>query len=133
MKTFQCKLEACDNNPEIYRFEMDENLESIRVLVRIRPLSDTEIAEKNDSVIDILGERSLQVTSADGKKSFKCSFDSVLDQTSTQSDVYAVVRCCTESVLDGFNSTIFAYGQTGSGKVFMIKLVMKFSTHCKVI
>ena len=94
-----------------------ENVESIKVLVRVRPLSQTELADNNDSVVDIIDNQSLKVTSSDGKKSFSCSYDSVLGPLSSQVEVYDVVRSCTQSVIDGFNSTIFAYGQTGSGKV----------------
>lgn len=93
-----------------------DSFESIKVLVRVRPLSEAEKSENNDSVVDIIGDQSLRVTSVDGKKSYKCSFDAVLGPTASQSDVYRTVRSCTESVLEGFNSTIFAYGQTGSGK-----------------
>ncbi len=91
--------------------------DSIKVLVRVRPMSDKELAENNESVVDIQNGQSLKVTSADGKKSFQCTFDTVLGQNTSQSEVYDTVRSCTRSVLDGFNSTIFAYGQTGSGKV----------------
>ena len=91
--------------------------ESVHVLVRVRPLSQLEVIENQESVVDIVDKQSLTVTSSDGKKVFKCTYDSVLGMSSTQLDVYTVVRSCTESVLDGFNSTIFAYGQTGSGKV----------------
>lgn len=94
-----------------------DSLESIKVLVRVRPLSSGEIADGNESVVDILGSQSLSVTSSDGKKSFRCAFDAVLGPSSSQIDVYEVVRGCTESVIEGYNSTIFAYGQTGSGKV----------------
>lgn len=94
-----------------------DGAESIKVLVRVRPLSSSELAERNDSVVEILSNQALNVTSADGKKSFKCAFDSVLGPNSSQTEVYDIVRGCTESVIDGFNSTIFAYGQTGSGKV----------------
>ena len=104
-------------SPSIILPKKSEGMESIKVLVRVRPLSVTELAEKNDSVVDIISDQSLNVTSADGKKSFKCSFDSVLGPESTQNEVYDIIRGCTESVIDGFNSTIFAYGQTGSGKV----------------
>jgi hypothetical protein len=95
----------------------NDGAESIKVLVRVRPLSASELAERNDSVVEILSSQALNVTSADGKKSFKCAFDSVLGPNSSQTEVYDIVRGCTESVIDGFNSTIFAYGQTGSGKV----------------
>jgi len=48
-------------------------------------------------------------------KSF--TFDAVYDETATQSGFYE--ESCfglVESVLEGFNGTIFAYGQTGCGK-----------------
>ncbi|KAJ1392629.1 P-loop containing nucleoside triphosphate hydrolase protein, partial [Ochromonadaceae sp. CCMP2298] len=89
--------------------------ESIKVLVRVRPLTDHE-ADESAVLLGPLGDRSVSVTSADGRKSFNCAYDAVLGPASGQSEVYEVVRCCTASVLDGFNSTIFAYGQTGSGK-----------------
>ena len=41
----------------------------------------------------------------------------MLGPSASQMDVYDVVKECTDSVINGFNSTIFAYGQTGSGKV----------------
>ena len=94
-----------------------DSVESIKVLVRVRPLSHSETHENNDSIVEVINNQSLNVTSSDGKKSFRCSFDSVLGPTSSQTDVYSIVRSCTESVLDGFKSTVFAYGQTGSGKV----------------
>lgn len=96
--------------------------DSIKVLVRVRPLSlaETEGGTSHDSVVDILNSQALNVTSADGKKSFKCAFDSVLGPASSQAEVYEIVKGCTESVIEGINSTIFAYGQTGSGKVIRV-------------
>lgn len=92
--------------------------ESIKVLVRVRPSSGDETS-LDEYAVDIDDEKnSLTVCSTDGKRSFSCSFDSVLGPGSSQSDVYDVVKYCTESVLKGCNSTIFAYGQTGSGKTF---------------
>ncbi|KAI9034471.1 kinesin-related protein [Hyaloraphidium curvatum] len=45
------------------------------------------------------------------------TFDSALGESATQAEVYDTVASrIVESVLDGFNGTIFAYGQTGSGK-----------------
>jgi kinesin family protein 6/9 len=41
--------------------------------------------------------------------------------TGSQQDVFDVVAVpVVDSVLDGYNATIFAYGQTGSGKTFTI-------------
>ena len=53
--------------------------------------------------VDILDNNSLTVRSGDRKKSFNCSFDSVLGASSTQQDVYKIVKHCTDSVLEGFN------------------------------
>ncbi len=97
--------------------EENKSSDSIQVLVRVRPLSEKELSDSTDTVVDIQDNQNLKVTSFDGKKSFQCSFDSVVGPETNQAQVYDIVRGCTQSVLDGFNSTIFAYGQTGSGKV----------------
>lgn len=48
-------------------------------------------------------------------------FKHIFPEECTQSDVFDVVaKPVVDSVLDGFNGTIFAYGQTGSGKTFTI-------------
>lgn len=47
----------------------------------------------------------------------KFNFDRVFDTKSNQKDVYDIsARPIIDSVLEGFNGTIFAYGQTSSGK-----------------
>jgi kinesin family protein 18/19 len=48
-------------------------------------------------------------------------FDRVFDENTTQADVYeATTRSLLDSVLDGFNATVFAYGATGCGKTHTI-------------
>lgn len=48
-------------------------------------------------------------------------FDRVFDENTTQADVYeATTRSLLESVLDGYNATVFAYGATGCGKTYTI-------------
>ncbi len=45
------------------------------------------------------------------------TFDNVFDWNSTQSDVYTeTAKPIVDSVLEGYNGTVFAYGQTGTGK-----------------
>ena len=42
------------------------------------------------------------------------TFDAVFDCNSKQTDIYdEIMRPIVDSVLDGYNGTIFAYGQTG--------------------
>ncbi|OAF58397.1 kinesin-like protein Klp5 [Pseudogymnoascus destructans] len=48
-------------------------------------------------------------------------FDRVFDENTTQGDVYeATTRSLLDSVLDGYNATVFAYGATGCGKTHTI-------------
>ena len=48
-------------------------------------------------------------------------FDRVFDENATQGDVYeATTRRLLDSVLDGYNATVFAYGATGCGKTHTI-------------
>lgn len=49
------------------------------------------------------------------------AFDRVFDDNTTQSDVYeGTTRSLLDSVLDGYNATVFAYGATGCGKTHTI-------------
>lgn len=48
-------------------------------------------------------------------------FDRVFDENATSDDVYqATTRSLIDSVLDGYNATVFAYGATGCGKTHTI-------------
>ncbi|KAK4504452.1 hypothetical protein PRZ48_005368 [Zasmidium cellare] len=48
-------------------------------------------------------------------------FDRVFDENTTQNDVYeGTTKGLLDSVLDGFNCTVFAYGATGCGKTHTI-------------
>lgn len=49
------------------------------------------------------------------------AFDRVFDENTTQSEVYeGTTRNLLDSVLDGYNATVFAYGATGCGKTHTI-------------
>lgn len=48
-------------------------------------------------------------------------FDRVFDDNATQGDIYdSTTRGLLDSVLDGYNATVFAYGATGCGKTHTI-------------
>ena len=50
------------------------------------------------------------------------TFDAVYDCNSSQVELYdETFRPLVESVLRGFNGTIFAYGQTGTGKTYTME------------
>lgn len=49
------------------------------------------------------------------------AFDRVFDENTNQGDVYeATTKSLLDSVLDGYNATVFAYGATGCGKTHTI-------------
>ncbi|GKT18738.1 Kinesin-9, partial [Aduncisulcus paluster] len=55
------------------------------------------------------------------KRDFKFNFSHILDEESTQEDVFD--KLCLKplnNVIEGYNATIFAFGQTGSGKTYTI-------------
>lgn len=54
-------------------------------------------------------------------RDYKFVFDRLFDEDASQNDVYEnTTRPLLDSILDGFNSTVFAYGATGCGKTHTI-------------
>lgn len=54
-------------------------------------------------------------------KDQKFGFDRIFDENTTQAEVYeSTSRNLLDSVLDGYNATVFAYGATGCGKTHTI-------------
>ena len=94
--------------------------ETVKVIVRSRPLNKTEKERGNFSIVQF--DRSLnQVSIIETKTQLNRTFayDSVFDDTFTQQQLYDESAFpLVESTLKGYNSTIFAYGQTGCGKTF---------------
>lgn len=100
--------------------------ESVRVVVRCRPMNGKEKAASYDKVVDVdvkLGQVSVKNpkgTSHEMPKTF--TFDAVYDWNAKQFELYdETFRPLVDSVLQGFNGTIFAYGQTGTGKTYTME------------
>ncbi|AAZ11324.1 kinesin, putative [Trypanosoma equiperdum] len=91
--------------------------ENIKVLVRCRPLNDKEKSQGYKTSVDLdLTENTVTVQSVVGEPD-RWTFDAVINNTFTQKDVFQqFIMPLVDSVLDGFNATVFAYGQSGSGK-----------------
>ena len=112
---------------------MGKSEESVLVVVRCRPLNAKEVEKeletsgnKNDEQRDFSGcvrmttslglveIRKPGSAATDPLKGF--TFDAIYDWNSTQNDLYEETFApLVNSVLNGFNGTIFAYGQTGTG------------------
>jgi hypothetical protein len=89
------------------------------VIARVRPLSRIELARKEDSVIAVSGNSlSLRQAGLGSRLGKRFQLDCVLDEKSTQHDVFSQVEPMLQTALDGYNATIFTYGQSGSGKTF---------------
>ena len=93
--------------------------ETVRVVVRVRPLNATETRDGRCVAVSANHERGeIVIREGDGNAEEKrFSFDQVWGPEATQSQIYDLVASpLIGSVLEGYNATIFAYGQTGAGK-----------------
>ncbi|VDK79791.1 unnamed protein product, partial [Onchocerca ochengi] len=99
--------------------------EAVKVIIRCRPLTASEISDGYQSIVDIQTNRGvveLRNPKEPNEPSKVFTFDSVYDPRSKQLDLYdETFRHLVDSVLEGFNGTIFAYGQTGTGKTFTME------------
>jgi hypothetical protein len=89
---------------------------NVNVVLRVRPLNQKEIARGASCCLDFIPNKkdvhltmSSETSSAHGLNKF--TFDKVFDTNSQQKDIYDfAARPIIDSVLEGFNGTIFAYG-----------------------
>ena len=90
----------------------EEPAENVRVVIRCRPPLESETG---DEIVIRLDEEN-NCLAAVGRQ---FTFDRVFGFESSQNDIYSLAgKQIVDSVLEGYNGTIFAYGQTGTGKTF---------------
>lgn len=93
--------------------------ECVKVALRCRPLSDSERTEGHKEIVRITPERGeVLVKSSKSDETDKMyTFDMVFEPSCEQESIFKQAALpIIESVLEGYNGTIFAYGQTGTGK-----------------
>ncbi|KAH8854541.1 Kinesin-II 95 kDa subunit [Schistosoma japonicum] len=100
--------------------------ETVKVVVRCRPLNEKEIAAGYGRCVFVdCSNGTVEVHNPNGKRNDgprRFRFDAVYDENSMQKDLYnETFRGLIDNVLVGFNGTVFAYGQTGTGKTFTIQ------------
>ena len=101
----------------------------VLVVVRVRPLLSREVASGHTQIIRVMGGR--MVVMSDPKrlmdtqglsrrpKERKYAFDHAFSDEAGQEEVFSVTTSfLMDSLLDGYNATVFAYGATGSGKTY---------------
>ncbi|OBS76550.1 hypothetical protein A6R68_16998 [Neotoma lepida] len=90
-----------EKRAHIYSIEEDEKLTPSLEILLPRDLADGFVNNKRES--------------------YKFRFQRIFDQDAKQEIIFEIIaKPVAESVLAGYNGTIFAYGQTGSGKTFTI-------------
>ncbi|ETM42823.1 hypothetical protein L914_11596 [Phytophthora nicotianae] len=92
--------------------------ETVKVVVRCRPLFGKELVEGRKSIITLDQAAALiSLKCPDNGQIKSFTFDSVYDENTSQRQFYDESGYpLVESIFDGYNGTIFAYGQTGCGK-----------------
>lgn len=113
------------NNVRTRPYSSSDTQECVKVIVRCRPLLQSEADQGHHSITEIDSELgTINVTNPkDPGLPKRCfTFDAVYGPSSKQMDLYdETFRELVDSVLQGFNGTIFAYGQTGTGKTFTME------------
>lgn len=111
--------------PEFYSAMTEE---SVRVVVRVRPLNENELAKTSTSsggqsiiTVDVKENQVVLYppTEKENRDAKQFCFDCVFGEEQSQLELYeATALPLIGQVIDGYNGTIFAYGQTGSGKTY---------------
>ncbi|XP_029410064.1 kinesin-like protein KIF3A isoform X3 [Nannospalax galili] len=109
----------------INKSEKPESCDNVKVVVRCRPLNEREKSmcyRQAVSVDEMRGAITVHKTDSSNEPPKTFTFDTVFGPESKQLDVYNLTaRPIIDSVLEGYNGTIFAYGQTGTGKTFTME------------
>lgn len=92
--------------------------ERIKVAVRVRPLLNIKTEINTEDILKVdQNAASILCQTISNVQQF--TYDYAFPQDCTQLEVYEQsAKEIVDSVLEGYNGTIFAYGQTGSGKTY---------------
>ncbi|XP_026176484.1 kinesin-like protein KIF27 isoform X2 [Mastacembelus armatus] len=89
----------------------------VRVAVRIRPLLPKEVLHSHQVCVRVVPGSAQVMLGSD--RVFP--FDHAFGPTASQDEVYeSCVQPLVESLVHGYNATVFCYGQTGSGKTYTL-------------
>ena len=99
---------------------MSKSGECVKVVVRCRPLSETEIKDGRVNVVKIDSQSvTIEKPGSQQEPAKEFSFDYAFSPEISQEEIYTKTGAgIVDNVLQGYNGTIFAYGQTGTGKSF---------------
>ncbi|XP_013375110.1 PREDICTED: kinesin-like protein KIF17 isoform X3 [Chinchilla lanigera] len=99
--------------------------ESVKVVVRCRPMNQRELELNCQSVVTVdsaRGQCFIQNPGAADEPPKQFTFDGAYHMEHFTEQIYnEIAYPLVEGVTEGYNGTIFAYGQTGSGKSFTMQ------------
>jgi len=99
--------------------------ETVKVIVRCRPMNSREKGLKCDTSVEVhneLGQIQLKKSSKDSDPPKAFTFDGSYGVDSDTVNIYEdAAYNLVEGVIEGYNGTVFAYGQTGCGKSFTMQ------------
>lgn len=120
--------------------KVEENMQNMRVVVRVRPFNNSELERNQHNIIKIEDNKTIifdpdsddddeffyhgvKQTHRDvtkrSKKKILMEFDNVYDLDSTNLSIFEQnMKPLIKSVMNGFNCSVFVYGATGAGKTF---------------
>ncbi|XP_061793784.2 kinesin-like protein KIF17 [Nerophis lumbriciformis] len=111
--------------------------ESVKVVVRCRPLNDREKALSSKMIVTVDLQRCqcfIKKPSSTDEPAKQFTFDGTYFTDQTTEEMYnESAYPLVEGVTEGYNGTIFAYGQTGSGKSFTMQGVAEPSAQRGII
>ena len=106
--------------------------ESVRVMVRCRPMNSKEQNRGNFSIMT-LDYQSKTASIQDPREESNLrqfTYDAVFGPDTAQQKIYEISTFpILEAVFNGYNGTVFAYGQTGTGKTHTMTGVEGDDTH----
>ncbi|XP_014770849.1 kinesin-like protein KIF12 isoform X1 [Octopus bimaculoides] len=90
--------------------------DKITVVLRVRPLTPSEISRKDSNIITFQDSCSLLINQGHNQKKF--SFDAVFKPEADQEVVFeeSGIQKLIQMAVEGYSCLVLAYGQTGSGK-----------------
>ncbi|MCP9266192.1 Osmotic avoidance abnormal protein 3 [Dirofilaria immitis] len=107
------------NNYQIHPKQMAE---SVRVICRCRPLNNRELNLNSRICVQMDQSCGQVILQGETGCSKQFTFDGVYYMDATAEQIYnEIVYPLVESVIQGYNGTVFAYGQTGSGKTYSMQ------------
>ena len=103
---------------------LKDKSESVKVVVRCCPLGGKEMEEQKECIVNVdMNNCSIEVDNPQNIKEKKTfTFDHTYDWRATQELIFNQTALpILESIMEGYNGTIFAYGQTGTGKTYTME------------